>query len=310
MIETIAWNEREKPWHGLGVSVPGAMTSEEAIKLAGLDWKVNPTPMFIQNDIGTTLVPDYVANVRDKDNSVLGVVTTKYKIIQNEEAFSFMDNVIGNGCVYDTAGSLDGGKRIWVCVRLADMKVAGDDFENYIVLTTSHDGKGSIRAVVTPIRVVCQNTLSIGIQRALRSWKMNHMGNISSKIKEAEKTLDLSFKYLESLEEEAQKLLDIKIDEGKFIKILDKLYPIPQGTTGLKTRNIEKNKDELLFRFLETPDIKDFRYTGWGAVNTFSDFLSHRKPQRATQTFAEKVMSDLLTGDNLIDQARELVLAS
>lgn len=107
-VETMFY-VREKPWHGLGTKVMEAPTSKDALILAGLDWKVQQKPIFTESN---QLIPGYKANVRDIDNKALGVVSDKYKVIQNDEAFAFTDALLGEGVRYETAGSLKGGKTV------------------------------------------------------------------------------------------------------------------------------------------------------------------------------------------------------
>ena len=123
LVESIAYvsneaNGRFKPWHGLGVPVNEAMTSTEALQVAGLDWNVITAPVAV-NGIE---VPGYIANVRDTDKSVLGIVSPKYKIVQNREAFEFTDNLIGNDVRYETAGSLKGGRTIFLTAQFPKTK--------------------------------------------------------------------------------------------------------------------------------------------------------------------------------------------
>ena len=113
-VETMFYT-REKPWHGLGTRVEKAPCSEDALRLAGLDWQVVQEPIY--TDTGE-IIPGYKANVRDRDRRVLGVVTDRYKIIQNHEAFAFTDTLLGSGVRYETAGSLQEGKRVWIFHRI------------------------------------------------------------------------------------------------------------------------------------------------------------------------------------------------
>ncbi|MDR6372339.1 hypothetical protein J2795_003002 [Chryseobacterium bernardetii] len=168
---------KEKPWYNLGQIVEEHPTSEQAIKFAGLDYEVEKSPLLtkgsgiIENNNGIEIidsaleVPNYFANIRTDNNTVLGVVGKDYQIVQNREAFSFFDSIVGggDGILYETAGALGNGERIFITAKLPDyIRVGnGDDItEKYIFLTTSHDGSGSITAAFTPIRIVCQNTLN------------------------------------------------------------------------------------------------------------------------------------------------------
>ena len=113
-VETMFYT-REKPWHGVGPRVEEAPASADALRLAGLDWQVIQEPIFTDNE---ELISGYKANVRDSDRKVLGVVSDRYKIVQNQEAFSFTDTLLGNGVRYETAGSLQEGRKVWLLARL------------------------------------------------------------------------------------------------------------------------------------------------------------------------------------------------
>ena len=168
-IETLFYT-REKPWHGQGVMVQEAPTSADALHLAGLDWIVEPKPVFVESNgiFGTTMepIPGFVANTRNTDGHVLGIVTNSYKIIQNVDAFAFTDNLISGDVHYETAGSLAQGKRVWLLAKLPETEIVGDKTEQYLVFTNTFDGSGSVKVACTPVRVVCQNTLNYALQSA------------------------------------------------------------------------------------------------------------------------------------------------
>ena len=158
---------RETPWHGLGTRVMEAPASKDALRLAGLDWKVLQEPVYTQSE---ELIKGYKANVRDSDRKVLGVVTARYKVIQNEEAFSFTDALLGEGVRYETAGSLQGGRKVWLLARLPhEYIISGEQISPYLVFSNTHDGSGAIKVALTPIRVVCNNTLNLALNTAKRS---------------------------------------------------------------------------------------------------------------------------------------------
>ena len=173
---------RETPWHGLGTRVMEAPDSEEALKLAGLNWKVRQEPIYTDNNL---LIPGYKANVRDLDNKVLGVVTDRYKVVQNDEAFAFTDGLLGEGVRYETAGSLLDGRKVWILARMPrEFIINGEQISPYLVFSNTHDGSGAIKVAVTPIRVVCNNTLNLALSTARRSWSMIHTGDIQGKMED------------------------------------------------------------------------------------------------------------------------------
>lgn len=187
-VETM-FSVRETPWHGLGRIIMDAPASREALELAGLDWQVESRNIYS----GTgAMIPGYRANVRSTDDAVLGVVSDRYRIVQNEEAFQFTDDLLGEGVTYETAGSLQGGKKVWMLARLPrKYLIAGDQVEPYLVIFNSHDGSSGVKVAMTPIRVVCQNTLNLALNTAKRSWTARHTENVLLRVQDARETLQL-----------------------------------------------------------------------------------------------------------------------
>lgn len=158
---------RETPWHGLGTRVSEAPDSQRALIVAGLNWNVVQEPVYTGED---ERIEGYKVNVRDTDRKVLGVVSDRYKIVQNREAFAFTDELLGEGVRYETAGSLQNGRKVWMLARMPhEYIISGERISPYMVFFNSHDGSGAIKVALTPIRVVCQNTLNLALSTAKRS---------------------------------------------------------------------------------------------------------------------------------------------
>ena len=307
-VETMMY-VREKPWHGLGTKVDEAPTSAEALELAGLNWKVEQTPVYTADG---TLIPNYKANVRNTDNSVLGIVTDRYQIVQNEEAFEFTDSIVGeteNGVVkYETAGSLNHGKKIWLLAKMPTQKVLDDEVEPYMCFTNSHDGSGAIRICMTPIRVVCQNTLNMALSQAKRSWSTKHVGDIESKLEEAKMCLELADEYMYNLGIEAEKLANATLRREQIDEILNEMFPVDDLTSERKKSNIQQVKDEFYIAYF-MPDIEKFIGTAWGAINAMSDCVTHTAPKRNTTDFYKNRWGKVMEGHPMIDQFVDLVRA-
>ena len=292
-------NGRFVPWHGLGTSVSEALTSSDAIKSAGLDWKVESAPIYTE---GNFEIPGYKANKRDIDGKVLGIVSDKYKIVQNSEAFDFTDSLIGEGCTYETAGSLKGGKKIFLLAKLPQKMIIEDAVDPYICFTNSHDGFGAIQACMTPIRVVCSNTLNLALSSATRKWSAKHVGNIENKLEEAKHTLKLANDYMDELNIVADKLAHTKVMESEVAQILDEIFPVDESMSDRKKTNINQIKNDIMICMF-APDILKFKNTGWGAINGFADWVSHYKAARESDTFAERKFNRILDGHIVLDQA-------
>lgn len=300
-VETMFY-VREKPWHGLGVEVQEALNSADALRMAGLDWEVKQRAIQV---CGGSRIDNFKANVRSTDGKVLGVVSDRYQIVQNADAFSFTDGLIGGDVRYETAGSLQEGKKVWMLAKMAETKVAGDAVEPYLCFSNTHDGSGSIRVCMTPIRVVCNNTLNLAMNTAHRQWSTRHTGNLDEKMKEAKMCLELADKYMEGLAEYADKLANTTLSDEQLHKILDEMFPLGEDDSDRKKKNVEKAKEEFMICYLR-PDIAQFLNTAWGAVNAMSDMVSHSAPRRTTETYRENNWNRIMDGHKMLDRMVEL----
>ena len=303
---------REKPWHyaqnpEVTKLIQEAPTSEEALIAAGLDWNVISTPVYQENGL---LIPGYKANVRDKDNSVLGIVSSRYRIIQNTEAFSFTDALIGEtefGEVrYETAGSLCGGKKVWLLAKMPARKILDDDIEPYICFANSFDGSGAVQVCATPVRVCCANTMALALNTAKRKWSTKHVGDMQSKLEEARLCLQLADKYMTNLDIEADRLANAKLYEEQISEILDEMFPVDDKATERKKSNILQFKNQFWTAY-SMPDIQQFEDSAWKAVNAMSDIVTHAAPQRASATYNENRWGKLMDGHPIMDQFVTLV---
>ena len=193
-VETMFY-VRETPWHGLGTKVMTAPDSREALIAAGLNWNVIQEPIYTEEN---EPISGYKANIRDSDRRVLGVVTDRYKVVQNHAAFAFADELLGRGVRYETAGSLQDGKKVWLLAHMPhEYIISGERISPYLLFSNTHDGSGAVKVALTPIRVVCNNTLNLALKNAERAWSMIHTGDIQSKNKEASDTLIKAERYME-----------------------------------------------------------------------------------------------------------------
>lgn len=294
------YNERTTPWAGLGTTVKTAPTSADALKLADLDWTVEPMPLFT-NKGGLRRVPDYFANVRETDGKVLGIVTGRYKVCQNAEAFAFTDALINDDVRFETAGQLNGGKRVWLLARLPETQIVGDKVDPYLCFTNTHDGSGAIRVCMTPIRVVCQNTLNLALSRAERAWSARHTGNLDEKLAEAHRCLEMAGDYMHALDEEADRLANTKISEDEAHAIAAKIFAVPDSASDRSKANAQLNVDEFMI-CLAMPDLARFKGTAWGAINAAADMVGHIKPRRAAETYRENLWGKIMMGHPFVDR--------
>lgn len=302
-VETAVYY-REPAWHGLGIVCEEAMDSKKALELSGLDWTVDSVDFDVQG----IKAEGWKANVRSSDKKLLGIVSDKYKIVQNADAFAFTDALIGNGVTYESAGSLFEGKKVWMLAKLPEVKIVDDKVVPYICFVNNHDGKGAVRVLMTPVRVVCNNTLNLALETTPRSWSARHMGSIESRLEEAKDTLFQANKYMTDLAVKADELANSKVTDDDVAKILNKVFPIEVDDSDRVKENIKKMKDSFLSCYF-APDIMRFMNTKWGLINAAADFADHSVPQRKTQTYAERNMDKVINGHPVLDQVVELVSA-
>lgn len=249
---------KEKAWHGLGQVVDQYPTSAEAIKYAGLDYEVIKSPLFTyQQDEtvgdngeivegGQLAVPHHFATVRTDNHAVLGVVGKDYQIVQNANAFEFFDAIVGGGegILYETAGALGKGERIFITAKLPGYIRVGrqDMIEQYLLLTTSHDGFGSITAAFTPVRVVCQNTLNAAMRNHSNSIKIRHTASANDRLKQAHTLMGISGSLGHELEGVFNQMAQVRITD----KEVKQLIQIAMSPNKEVLKNLASGKVEEL----------------------------------------------------------------
>lgn len=296
---------RKTPWHGLGTRVEFALDSKEALVAAGLDWKV--IQKSIMTDDGN-LIPGFKANIRNTDHQLLGVVTDRYKVVQNTDAFAFTDQLLGEGVSYETAGSLQNGRRTWILAKLPQRYIiSGDEIEPYLVFMNSHDGTGSIKAAMTPIRVVCQNTLNLALNTAKRVWSTNHTGDMKGKIMDARDSLLYAEKYMAELGKTIERMNQIRLSDRQVREYIDALFPLYEKPTPQQTKNILRMKADVMARYYDAPDLQDVGKNGYRFINAVSDFATHVKPLRTTANYKENLFARTVEGNAMLDRACELL---
>lgn len=306
-VETMFYT-REKPWHGLGVRVENALSSKDALIAAGLDWKVEQRKIYTEDGYA---IPGYFANVRSSDHHTLGVVTKRYKIVQNHEAFAFTDALLGKGVRYETAGSLKGGRKTWILARLPKQyRLAEDITMPYLVFSNSHDGSAAIKVAMTPVRVVCNNTLNLALRDADRIWSANHTGDIDSKLEDARMTLFMAENYMNELANESARLSRQRVSDAEVEEYIKMLLPIATNATETMEQNVKKMREDLKMRYYSAPDLQNIGKSQYRFINAVSDFATHAKPLRETRQYQENLFLKTMEGNPLVDKAYRMMAAA
>jgi phage/plasmid-like protein (TIGR03299 family) len=277
-VETMMYHGT-RPWHGLGVALDHPAKSAEAIRAAGLDWRVELfTACALEQSI-----PGAFGVVRMDRREPIAVVGKRYVPIQNSAAFEFFDHLIGEGhAVYETAGALDRGRRIWLLARLpGEVWVTREDnVGKFLLLTNSHDGQSPLRALFTPIRVVCENTLRAALHEGQSSGvSIRHVGDILDKAKEAQRLLGISLKYYDTFAEQASAFAGRSLTREALDLYFKSLVPDPKDVDPARAVATR----ETLVRLFETGKgnaLPTVRGTLWGAVNAVAELIDHERPTR------------------------------
>jgi len=344
MAHNLNFNERtgrysffsvqQKAWHNLGQIVEQYPTSEEAIGHAGLDYEVIKTPLYTRgSSIVETAdgifvgddelhVPDYFANIRKDNNTVLGVVGKDYQIVQNREAFNFFDSIVGggSGILYETAGALGNGERIFITAKLPDyIRVgSGDDVtEKYIFLTTSHDGSGSITAAFTPIRIVCQNTLNASLHNMSNVVRIKHTSGAKQRLENAHKVMGFSNALSDKMQDIFNNWASVRISDREVRRLIQlALCPNKETLELLKVNGedelstVFKNTVDDAFGYAmisDTQQMETTKGTLYGAYNAVTGYYQNVKKYKDDES---KLQSIVLGGTAQIKSQKAFDLCS
>lgn len=274
------------PWHGMGNVIKGLATTDEALELSGLDWEVELRPTaFMGADGQWKAHKDRFSAVRTTDEKYLGNDLSKnYHIYQNRESFEFLNNITDTGsgeAVFSTAGSLFGGSRTFITLKLTDAFTVGDQdaHDLYLMCTNSHDGTASFTVSITPIRAVCNNTVTLGLREAKTKWSIKHKKALTERVQDARHILELGYKYEKAFEAEVAKLMEIDVTNQQFYAIVDKIVP-----AGVRLHN--PTVDTLMDVWKNEPTVKMGGGEGnaWGAFNALTYYTDNVKEYRTDES--------------------------
>jgi phage/plasmid-like protein (TIGR03299 family) len=270
---------REPAWHGLGTILDHEVSTSEMLKVAHLaGWDVRLDDLDLPGRSHKNFFAVTRKNPFDGDRDVLGVVGERYKVLQNEDLFSFADNMLDGGR-WETAGSIKNGTVVFGSLALdrevvLDESGVGDKINTYLLVHTSHDGSLAVQASVTPVRVVCQNTLNYALSGVKQSYKIRHTQTVTGKVQAAREALGLANAYVDEFEKEAQALIQKEISADTFFDIIKAAYPEPdKDVKGSLTK--WTNKVDTLWDIYQGDTVAQagIMNTAWGAYNTLTERL-------------------------------------
>ena len=311
------FSNREPAWHRLGTVTDNALTAQAALETAQLDWqvKVSENPVTTTVDGKTITFPHKFMTYRDHPKlglGALGVVGDRYTPIQNSEAFDFLNHLADeSGAVFETAGALGNGERVFMTMKFPEAMTIGgvDTINNYIAAINSHDGSSSFTVVVTPIRVVCQNTVRAALNNAVSKVSLKHTANATAKVQQARETLGVVWRYQEEFQREAERLLASPMDEIAFKNFVTALVPDARKDASERERNSIDRKRSEITALWNAPTQQNVAGTAWAAYNAVVEWADWAMPVRGDNKDAARAERVMFGGVDTIKQKAQLLLA-
>ena len=289
------------PWAGLGKNCVGAKKLDEVLSITNLGFTAQKQPMFLADG---TEIKSKVANVRSDNGTILGIVSPNYSIIQNKEAFEFLDSLVDDGMEFVSGGASSDGASGWIMGKLDGYKLFDEDITPYLMFKNSFDGTSGIKVNVCMLRQVCSNGLTYVIPNKEFSWNIRHTKNANNRFEEAKKTLINVGKYQSAFIEEMDKLSQIKLTSIK--DFTNFLLPDPVGASVSNKTLASLAEQRLIIENLYNTktDILKYQMTAYGAYLAITDYVSHATPQRFTKNWEEKRMFSVVDGHKLVNRAQ------
>lgn len=272
---------RTASWERIGTDVSKCNNMEQVLKASGLDYTVEKEPVFL--DIGKGIVvPNRFATV-NSDGKIYDVVSDKFEVVQNREAFDFV-NYMGEDLVFEKAGETASGM-VYIIAKLPEVDILGDAFTPHVIFRNGFSGKYKITAAICPLRIVCQNQFNVAFREAENTVTIRHVANASAKLEEAREVLKKSADFMKTLSNCATMLAGTKLSPNALEKVLNHLFPID----GLEDMNAFKRNRlvtarEALTAAYNHDDNQNFKGTAWGLVNAYTDFITHQAPSGQAHT--------------------------
>lgn len=265
---------RMATWDKVGTDIREANSVKEALQIAGMDYEVVKSPIYLSNGFR---IKDQFATKKKGTDEVFGIVGKDYTIVQNEEAFSFVDGIIQDGLTFVKAGETS--YMNYIIASLPEQYIMDDKFTPYIIFQNSHVGASTIKAAICPLRIICQNQFSIEFRRSTNKISLRHSSSVHDKMKEAQHTLQFTAEYMNTFTKQAEKLATTKISDESVGSIVDQYFLVDEEASTRKINSTEA-KRQIFLNAYNAEDNQNFKGTAWGMINAFSDYITHIEPGR------------------------------
>jgi phage/plasmid-like protein (TIGR03299 family) len=275
---------RTTTFANIGTDITGLTTSEAVLNKAGLNYNVVKKPMYLMNDSGELIdYQDKKFTVVEGTDKVLGVVSSKYEICQNRDAFSFIDYIGGNsvGFEYVKAGETQGGL-VYIIAKIPNVNLMGDAITPYIIFQNSHDGMNSVKATICPLRIICQNQFNVSFRQSSNTVRIIHSSQMDARMLTAREMMRDVAGYMETFTDTATNLATKKISYDAVINVFNDVFKYkPETMSTRQLQNFEDARNDFLACY-NSDDNQNFKGTAWGVMNGAADYLTHHRSVRKT----------------------------
>jgi phage/plasmid-like protein (TIGR03299 family) len=275
---------RTATWTKVGHSVEDCRDLREVLRDSGLDYGVVKEPVYIHPDDETSImVPDRYVTCREDDGHIYDIVSDKYEIIQNEDAFDFV-NYMGDEVTFERAGETAGGM-VFIIGSLPSVDILGDKFTPYVIFRNGFSGKITTSAAICPLRIVCQNQFNFAFKDTQNAISIRHVSNAEIKMQEARETLRMSADYMQKVNMIAEGYAGTKLTEFQVRQVLEALFPLDKSEdmNPFQRKSLMDAKTAFVKAY-ETDDNYNFRGSAWGMINAYTDFITHKDPAGNKET--------------------------
>lgn len=277
---------RETTWSRIGTDVSQATTLEQVLDTAGLNYNVIKTPIYTMQNGQLVEYEDKVATINEATGETFGIVSPRYEICQNASAFDIINSVTDD-IEFVKAGTTHTGM-VYIIAKMMNQDVLGDSFTPYIIFQNSHNGEYTLKATISPLRIVCQNQFNVAFRDSSNTVTIRHSSMLESKMDQGRILLSSTADYIKRFRDEAEELAGIKIDYKKKKRLLDKMFTVTPQMSERVVENIELNRARFLDAY-DADDNQNFKGTAWGFLNAYADYTTHaplsKRPNAADNAF-------------------------
>lgn len=298
-------NFRTATWNNIGTNL-NTKDFSEALKNANLDYTVNAQNVFTEFNGTQIEVPGRKAIVRD-DGHVYGILSDNYKLVQNKDAFDFI-NYIDEDIEFIKGGETHNGM-IYIIGKLNEVNVLGDKFVPHLIFQNSHSGGFSLATSICPLRIVCQNQFNLAFKESNSTFVIRHTKNAEAKMAVASETLKNISQYMKLFNEKAELFAANKVSDSQVTKFINFMFPTNDEMSEKAIEKVEEEKTRFIKAY-QNEDNANFRGSAWGLINGLTDYITHTSFKRKVENSDEKRFINTILVNNALNQSMHYLTTS